>query len=71
VADYDLQRLECLALRQELPDPPINQDQARQCFFLFLQPAVAPSDGFAHTGEVIVLGARAIAAFFAADENLR
>src|SRR5713226_1274110 len=65
----DLQRLECLRCGMELPDSAINQDQAGQCFFLYLQPAVAPSDGFAHAGEVIALGAGAVAAFFAADDE--
>src|SRR5260370_32694436 len=53
----------------EPPDSTINPNQARQRFLLLLQPAVAARYGFAHGGEVIVLSARAVAAFFAANDE--
>src|SRR5258708_4075215 len=65
----DLQRVKGLRGGMELPDSTINQNQARQRFLLLLQPAVAARYGFAHAGEVIVLSARAVAAFFAANDE--
>src|SRR5260370_38315951 len=65
----DLQRVKGLRGGMQLPDSAINQDQARQRFLLLLQPAVAARYGFAHAGEGIVLSARAVAAFFAANDE--